>query len=214
MDLTALDVSHPVMESVYHQYYDEPRYRPSVITAQRLAAECWVARRGRLLPVRGRGGAGAGLNPQSPWSTKCHRCGCPTGGTPRRAAAAAQGPGRQHRNRARSPSPLALTLVAPLGFDVTTVAVVERLDPARTVGIDMLIDDARHPAPRAGHQPGHARRHARRGPRAVRPRRQAVSVIRDSGGFVTQRVVATIVNIAADMCQQAHLLARPTWRPP
>ena len=37
MDLTALDVSHPVMESIYHQYYEEPRYRPSVITAQRLA---------------------------------------------------------------------------------------------------------------------------------------------------------------------------------
>ncbi|MCB2038457.1 MAG: 3-hydroxyacyl-CoA dehydrogenase, partial [Ottowia sp.] len=36
-DLTALDVSHPVMESIYRQYYDEPRYRPSVITAQRLA---------------------------------------------------------------------------------------------------------------------------------------------------------------------------------
>jgi 3-hydroxybutyryl-CoA dehydrogenase len=37
MDLTGLDVSHPVMESIYHQYYQEPRYRPSVITAQRLA---------------------------------------------------------------------------------------------------------------------------------------------------------------------------------
>ncbi|RZI95162.1 MAG: 3-hydroxyacyl-CoA dehydrogenase, partial [Variovorax sp.] len=33
MDLTALDVSHPVMESIYHQYFEEPRYRPSVITA-------------------------------------------------------------------------------------------------------------------------------------------------------------------------------------
>jgi len=31
---------------------------------------------------------------------------------------------------------------------------------------------------------------------------KAVSVIRDSGGFVSQRVAATIVNIAADMCQQ------------
>ena len=31
---------------------------------------------------------------------------------------------------------------------------------------------------------------------------KAVSVIRDSGGFVTQRVVATIVNIASDICQQ------------
>jgi len=29
MDLTALDVSHPVMESIYRQYYDEPRFRPA-----------------------------------------------------------------------------------------------------------------------------------------------------------------------------------------
>jgi len=32
---------------------------------------------------------------------------------------------------------------------------------------------------------------------------KAVSVIRDSGGFVTQRVVANIVNIACDICQQS-----------
>ena len=37
-DLTGLDVSHPVMESIYHQYYEEPRYRHRVITAQRMAA--------------------------------------------------------------------------------------------------------------------------------------------------------------------------------
>ena len=30
LDLTALDVSHPVMESIYHQYYQEPRYRPKI----------------------------------------------------------------------------------------------------------------------------------------------------------------------------------------
>src|SRR5690606_14765378 len=33
LDLTALDVSHPVMESIYQQFYDEPRFRPSPITA-------------------------------------------------------------------------------------------------------------------------------------------------------------------------------------
>lgn len=38
LDLTGLDVSHPVMESIYHQYYEEPRYRPVYITAQRYAA--------------------------------------------------------------------------------------------------------------------------------------------------------------------------------
>jgi len=32
LDLTGLDVSHPVMESIYHQYYEEPRFRPQVLT--------------------------------------------------------------------------------------------------------------------------------------------------------------------------------------
>ncbi|MGB3900867.1 MAG: 3-hydroxyacyl-CoA dehydrogenase [Mesorhizobium sp.] len=38
LDLTGLDVSHPVMESIYGQFYHDPRYRPSVITAQRMMA--------------------------------------------------------------------------------------------------------------------------------------------------------------------------------
>ncbi|EJN35699.1 3-hydroxyacyl-CoA dehydrogenase, partial [Pseudomonas sp. GM84] len=37
-DLTGLDVSHPVTESIYQQYYQEPRYRPTLITRQRLGA--------------------------------------------------------------------------------------------------------------------------------------------------------------------------------
>jgi 3-hydroxybutyryl-CoA dehydrogenase len=102
----------------------------------------------------------------------------------------------------QSPSAQALTLVAPLGFDVTTVAVVERLDPARTLGIDLLVEDsatrrrvlATNPATRADMRDAAHALFARDG--------KAVSVIRDSAGFVTQRVVASIVNIAADMCQQ------------
>lgn len=92
--------------------------------------------------------------------------------------------------------------MAPLGFDITTVAVVERLDPARTVGIDMLIDDATtrrrvlatNPATRRDMIDAAHALFARDG--------KPVSVIRDSGGFVTQRVVANIVNIASDICQQ------------
>jgi 3-hydroxybutyryl-CoA dehydrogenase len=101
-----------------------------------------------------------------------------------------------------SASAQALTLVAPLGFDVTTVAVVERLDPARTVGIDLLVEDAAtrrrvlatNPATRGDMKAAAHALFARDG--------KPVSVIRDSGGFITQRVVATIVNIASDMCQQ------------
>jgi 3-hydroxybutyryl-CoA dehydrogenase len=86
---------------------------------------------------------------------------------------------------------------------VTTVAVVERLDPARTIGIDMLFDDAAtkrrvlatNPATRSDMRDAAHALFAKDG--------KAVSVVRDSGGFITQRVVANIVNIASDMCQQA-----------
>ena len=47
MDLTGLDVSHPVMESIYQQFYQDPRYRPSVIAAQRVAAGLLGRKTGR-----------------------------------------------------------------------------------------------------------------------------------------------------------------------
>ena len=64
LDLTALDVSHPVMESIYHQFYEEPRFTPSPITAH--AARRRTARpqdRRRLLPLRRRQAAGAAEAP-------------------------------------------------------------------------------------------------------------------------------------------------------
>ena len=39
LDLTGLDVSHPVMESIYHQYYEEARYKPNPLTKQMLDAK-------------------------------------------------------------------------------------------------------------------------------------------------------------------------------
>lgn len=203
MDLTALDVSHPVMESVYRQYYDEPRYRPSVITAQRLAGGMVGKKVGQGFYRYDSGTAQVPAEPSTPTVDEM-----PTVWVSPRAARRAElllllkNLGAQIET-GQSPSPTALTLVAPLGFDVTTVAVVERLDPARTIGIDMLMDDATtrrrvlatNPATRSDMRDAAHALFARDG--------KAVSVIRDSGGFVTQRVVATIVNIAADMCQQA-----------
>jgi len=202
MDLTALDVSHPVMESVYHQYYEEPRYRPSVITAQRLAG-------GMLGRKTGEGFYryvdGAAQTPEElpvPVVPEIPAVWVSPRATRRsellqllKNLGATIEPGAL-------PSMNAMLLVAPLGFDITTVAVVERLDPSRTIGIDMLIDDAAtkrrvlatNPATRSDMRDAAHALFARDG--------KAVSVIRDSGGFVTQRVVAAIVNIASDICQQ------------
>ncbi len=202
MDLTALDVSHPVMESIYHQYYEEPRYRPSVITAQRLAGGVLGRKTGEGFYRYEKNVAQVAPEPPAPQVGEMP----PVWVSPRAARRAEllqllKDLGAKIET-GQSPSMTALTLVAPLGFDVTTVAVVERLDPARTVGIDLLIDDAAtkrrvlatNPATRADMRDAAHALFARDG--------KAVSVIRDSGGFVTQRVVAHIVNIAADICQQ------------
>lgn len=202
MDLTALDVSHPVMESIYHQYYEEPRYRPSVITAQRLAAGVLGKKVSEGFYKYSNGIAQV---PHELPVPDVHQM--PPVWVSTRAVRRAELLQLLKNLNAKietgaSPSDQALCLVAPLGFDVTTVAIVERLDPARTVGIDFLIDDkltkrrvlATNPATRVD---------MREAAHALFARDQkAVSVIRDSGGFVTQRVVAQIVNIACDICQQ------------
>jgi 3-hydroxybutyryl-CoA dehydrogenase len=210
MDLTGLDVSHPVMESVYRQYFDEPRYRPSVITAQRLA--------GGVLGRKTKAGF-YDYSEQNKPSALIKPALSTTdlvanGSTDQPPVWVSPNAARRKQllellvtlgakvETGQSPSLHALTIVAPLGWDVTTVAVFERYDPARTVGIDLLFDDAA------------TKRRVIMGNPAVRPDMLAfaaelfardgkpVSTIRDSAGFVTQRVVATIVNIATDMCQQ------------
>jgi 3-hydroxybutyryl-CoA dehydrogenase len=202
LDLTGLDVSHPVMASIYHQYYEEDRYRPSVITAQRLAGGVLGRKTGEGFYRYENGAAQVPAEPPVPEVAEMP----PVWVSPRASRRAEllqllKNLGAKIET-GQSPSPLALTLVAPLGFDITTVAVVERLDPTRTVGIDMLMDDAdsrrrvlaTNPATRSDMRDAAHALFARDG--------KAVSVIRDSGGFVTQRVVAAIVNIASDICQQ------------
>ena len=202
MDLTGLDVSHPVMDSIYHQYFEEPRYRPSVITAQRLAGGLLGRKTGEGFYKYIEGTMQVSPEVAAPMVNEIP----PIWVSPR-ASRRSQILQLLQKLGAKietgvSASPHALMLVAPLGFDITTVAVVERLDPARTVGIDMLIDDAAtkrrvlatNPATRVDMRDVAHALFARDG--------KPVSVIHDSGGFVTQRVVSTIVNIASDICQQ------------
>jgi 3-hydroxybutyryl-CoA dehydrogenase len=202
MDLTALDVSHPVMESIYHQYFQEPRYRPSPITAQRLAGGVLGRKSGQGFYGYVDGKIVVPPEPPVPplqlpvsvWiSPKASRRQALIALVHQLGATIESGP---------RPSDKALIVVAPLGFDVTTIAAVEQLDATRTVGIDMLMDDAQtrrrviatNPATRVDMREAAAALFAADG--------KPVSVIKDSGGFVTQRVVATVVNIGADICQQ------------
>ena len=199
MDLTALDVSHPVMEAIYRQFYDEPRFRPSVITAQRLAG-------GRLGKKSGGGFYPHGENaepmveerapvalPASVWISRAHA------DTHGELTWLLQKMGASVETETL-PSDDALIVVTPLGLDATTSALEQGLDPERTVAIDTLVPLA-------------LRRTLMTTP-VTRPevRDEAhglfasdgvpVTMIADSAGFIAQRILATIVNIACDIAQQ------------
>jgi 3-hydroxybutyryl-CoA dehydrogenase len=204
LDLTALDVSHPVMEAIYHQYYEEPRYRPSYLTAQRLAG-------GLLGKKVGQGfyayPEGIQLIPEEPLGPPIERSALPPVWVSPKAARRAdiyalfKSLGLRIET-ASKPSAEALCWLAPLGLDVTTACVMEGLDPSRCVGLDMLLPPeqsrrwvmATNPALRAD------MKHAAEA--LLRLDSKAVSVIKDSAGFVTQRVLACLINICCDMCQQ------------
>ncbi|MDO8787622.1 MAG: 3-hydroxyacyl-CoA dehydrogenase [Sulfuritalea sp.] len=204
MDLTGLDVSQPVMESIYHQYYQEPRYRPSALAAQRLAGGLLGRKTGRgfynyanatieAIPVADVPTA----KPDSVWVSQTH----PEWAAAVREVAAAAGIAVETDYM---PGDAALCIVTPLGVDTTTSCVLQGLDPARTVAIDCFLKVG------AG---GTARRTLMTTPLTTAAMRDAahalfaadgtpVSVIRDSAGFVAQRIIACIVNIGCDIAQQ------------
>ncbi len=217
MDLTALDVSHPVMESIYHQFYEEPRFRPSVITAQRLAGGLLGRKSGRgfydysspadALPAAS-GSASASASSTLSTSSAGGAPGIPEE-LPRSVWVSPRVPAHRARvlealgDAARvveAPDEAELCIVMPLGLDATTGALAEGLDASRTVALDVST-------------PLHLRRTLMTTPRTrpeVRDRAHAlcarsgvpVTVIRDSPGFIAQRIVAAIVNIASDIAQQ------------
>ncbi|CAA7623336.1 3-hydroxy-acyl-CoA dehydrogenase [Candidatus Terasakiella magnetica] len=198
LDLTALDVSHPVMESIYDQFYQEPRFRPSPITRQRLTA-------GLLGRKTKRGfyaydGDKAVVPPPAPVPA-----------APAVAVWIAPDAARDDLvslvdglggtvETAQRPSAEALCLVAPLGEDCTSAALRHGLDPRRTVAVDTVfgLDSHRtvmtNPVTEARwRDAAHA---------LLASDGKPVTVIHDSPGFLVQRVVAAIVNIGCDIAQQ------------
>jgi 3-hydroxybutyryl-CoA dehydrogenase len=198
-DLTGLDVSHPVMESIYHQYYEEPRFRPQGLTRQMLTAGVIGKKVGHGFyrytdgkkealaePVQ------ATQLPASVWLSQDRP------ELAERIALLIATTGVPLESGAR-PSATALCIVTPLGEDATTCCLREDLDGRRTVAVESLFDLSRRrvvmttPATDAGYLAMACGLFGTGAP---------VSVIRDSAGLVTQRVVAHIINIACDIAQQ------------
>jgi 3-hydroxybutyryl-CoA dehydrogenase len=201
-DLTGLDVSHTVIESIYRQYYEEPRYRPIQITAQRYAAGMFGRKTGQGFYPYVDGSAQKPVEPAVPqvdlsamtvWISTRH----PEAGDAVRAALTSIG---ARLETGVQPSAQALIVVTPFGEDSTTAALAENLDATRAVAIDCLFDLNRRRTlmttpvtQREFVQAAHALFAAGGHP---------VTVIEDSPGFIAQRILAAIVNIGADIAQQ------------
>jgi len=198
LDLTGLDVSHPAMESIYNQYYQEPRFRPSPITRQRLAAGLLGRKSGRgfYTYVDGKAQWPAEAPPPAISDTPVWLS--------RRNPAAEQVAGLLESLGARlentpEPSAEALCLVLPVGEDATTSALAEGLDPTRTLALDALALKGRRTLMRT---PLTSRGAAQAAHALLAADGTPVSLINDSAGFVVQRVLATIVNVGCDIAQQ------------
>jgi 3-hydroxybutyryl-CoA dehydrogenase len=192
MDLVGLDVAHAVMKSMHQQYHGEPKYQPAYLAETRVAAGLLGRKTGRGWYRYDKDNNPEKLPEQAVPAAKVDE----VWAAPELKDLVAKLGARV----VAKPDAQTLCLVAPLGKDASTAALEQGLDPRHTVAVDPLFGFAK-------------RRTLMTTPVTTKDARDAahgllasdgvpVSVIRDSGGFVAQRVVAHIVNVGCGIVQE------------
>jgi 3-hydroxybutyryl-CoA dehydrogenase len=202
-DMVGMDVGFAVMESFFQQYYGEPAYAPNPLTALRYAGGLFGQKTGR-----GWYDYKDGKRVESPVATVPAKTTTPIWFKPSPHHPELQEPlikilqaSGVPIETGKSPSKDAITLLTPIGYDLTTAIQDLKLDASRSVAVDVLfgmkgprtlmITPATDPAVRDA---VHA---------ALASDGQPVIVINDSPGFVAQRIVAMIVNVGCTIAQRA-----------
>ena len=196
-DLTGLDVSARVLREIYEGFIHESRLRPTPLVFRRMEAQLYGRKVGEGFY---RYEDGKKIEPAE--------AAVPPAST---ARVYVDGPCAVADLLARGGLVLAdgaadaeAIVVCPLGDDATTVSVTAGYDPHKLVAIETLYLDRLVEGQRATLMTtpvtGAAARDAVHAALAAAGLR--VTLIGDSPGFIAQRIVAMIVNIACDIAQQ------------
>lgn len=198
LDLTGLDVSGKVMQSIYEQFQHEARFRPSSLVPPRLAAGLYGRKSGAgwyryeqgkrlespaapVQPVPP--GLKVWIDPQADHVEALHALVLTAGAEVIAEAAQAE-----------------LLIGQPWGLDASSYAAENGLDATRTVALDPLPGFRQHRTLMLTAITSETIREAARA--LLSSDGVAVTTINDSPGYIVQRVLATIVNIAANIAQR------------
>jgi 3-hydroxybutyryl-CoA dehydrogenase len=200
MELTGLDVTQPASEAIYKQFFHEPRYRPNLIMQSRYEAGVlgrktkkgfyeYDSEMKAIVPPEA---PAPSASPESVWVSRADARGHAA------LTELLQKLGASVEAR-ETPSAKALILVTPIGDDATTCATQQGLDAKRTVAVDTLFPMVKRRTIMGTPITDRAFRQAAHG--LLASDGIAVTVCRDSPGFIAQRIVAMIVNIGCSIAQ-------------
>ena len=200
-DLVGLDVSHAVMESIHGQFYQDPRYTPSALVPARLASGLLGRKSGQGFYRYVEGKAVIQECLELPSVSIEQPFWLDSSDTALRErlqvllalAGAVLEQGEQ-------PSSRAICLVTPLGEDASTAIARQQLPAERSLALETFAGfDTRRVLMR---QPALAPDVLAQACQALGADGVPVEVINDSPGFITQRVLAGIVNLGCEIAQR------------
>ena len=232
LDLTGIDVSHPVMESIYNQYYFEPRYRPHPLTRQMLTGNKLGRKVGEgFYHYKDGQKSTVGTSQQSSFEASVSKDRFSQKGADADTSNLSVWIGADlatdkqqlidHLNASGitiddndQPNSDSLILLAIYGEDTTNAAIRYQVNPNQAVAIDMLTDLSKHRTlmPSIVTQDNFiAQAYALFGrksdnrlveDKAITQVAVDATLITESTGFVAQRVVAMVINLGCDIAMQ------------
>ena len=224
LDLTGIDVSHPVMESIYNQYYSEPRYRPHPLTRQMLIGKKLGRKVGEgfyhYTENKKQDGQKVTVDPskQLPFKTDSDISNISVWIGADLAEDKQQLVDYLNANNITidnndKPNPDSLILLAIYGDDTTNAAIRYQVNPKQAVAIDMLTDLSEHRTlmPSIVTQDnfvaqayalfGRSNKFDKSSDEGSNVAIDA-TLITESTGFVAQRVIAMVINLGCDIAMQ------------